>query len=200
MEKLQKRYIYSAILTGICFIIIYVIIDFPLIVSLLFAIAIYIAGIFLFKSKDVRIYDSAALAKYNFEMSKLNAYKEKIKDNSIKNKISLIVNHTQKICEHLQTKPTNATKIYNFLDYYLPFTDNIVTKYIQAEKKENKTFVENKLILKMSVYIKEVEQETNKLLAEIIKSKDKAFDFEMKIFEMKSDFESDVEEGSEKNV
>ena len=69
MEKLQKRYIYSAILTGICFIIIYVIIDFPLIVSLLFAIAIYIAGIFIFKSKDVRIYDSTALEKYNFEMS-----------------------------------------------------------------------------------------------------------------------------------
>ena len=51
----------------------------------------------------------------------------------------------------------------------------------------------------MSVYIREVEQETNKLLAEIIKSKDKEFDFEMKIFERTSDFELDDEEGSEKN-
>ena len=40
----------------------------------------------------------------------------------------------------------------------------------------------NKLILKMGVYIREVEQETLKVLQEIIKSKDKAFDYEMKIY------------------
>ncbi len=202
MINIQKRYIYSAFLTGICFIIIYVLLDFPLWISLIFACIAYVAGVFLFKSYDVRVYDRAALARYNFEMSKLNDYKEKIKDKSIKEKIGKIVNHTQKITEHLQTQPKNATKIYNFLDYYLPFTDKIVSKYIEAEKKEEKTFVENKLILKMSVYIREVEQECSKLLAEIIRSKDKAFDFEMKIFERTSDFELDEDEtkGSDKNV
>ena len=200
MERLEKRFIYSALLAGLFFIIIYVLVDFPLIVSLLFAALVYVAGIFIFKSHDVRVYDASALAKYNFEMSKLNDYKEKIQDDNIKDKISKIVSHMQKICEHLQTKPTNATKIYNFLDYYLPFTDKIVTKYLQAENKEEKTFVENKLILKMGVYIREVEQETHKLLTEIIKSKDKAFDFEMKVFELKSDFEEDENEGSDKNV
>ena len=198
-NRLQKRYIYSAFLTGACFIIIYAILDFPIYISLLLSMVTYVAGIFLFKSSDIRVYDQKALAKYNFEMSKLNAYKDKIKDDRIKERISTIVSNTQKICEHLQTMPKNATKIYNFLDYYLPFTDNIVTKYIQAEKKDEKTFVENKLILKMGVYIREVEQETSKLLTEIIKSKDKAFDFEMKIFEMKSNFEDD-EEGSDKDA
>lgn len=202
MINIQKRYIYSAFLTGICFIIIYILFDFPLWISLIFACIAYVAGVFLFKSYDVRVYDRTALARYNFEMSKLNDYKEKIKDKSIKEKIGKIVNHTQKIVEHLQTQPKNATKIYNFLDYYLPFTDKIVSKYIEAEKKDEKTFVENKLILKMSVYIREVEQECNKLLAEIIRSKDKAFDFEMKIFERTSDFELDEDEtkGSDKNV
>lgn len=202
MINIQKRYIYSAFLTGGCFIIVYLLLDFPLWISLIFACLSYIAGIFLFKSSDVRVYDRTALAKYNFEMSKLNDYKEKIKDKSIREKIGKIVNHTQKITEHLQTQPKNATKIYNFLDYYLPFTDKIVSKYIEAEKKEEKTFVENKLILKMSVYIREVEQECNKLLTEIIKSKDKAFDFEMKIFERTSDFELDDDDikGSDKNV
>ena len=198
---LQKRYIYSAFLSGFFFIIIYVILDFSLLISLPLLIGVYIAGVFIFKSSDVRVYDQRALAKYNFEMSKLNDYKEKIKDKNIKEKIGKIVNHTQKICEHLQTQPRNATKIYNFLDYYLPFTDDIVTKYIQAEKKEDKTFVENKLILKMGVYIREVEQETLKVLQEIIKSKDKAFDYEMKIFEMKSDFELDEDDkGSDKDA
>lgn len=210
MRKLQKRYIYSAIVAGICFIIIYVILDFPLWISLLLSTVLYVGGIFLFKSSDIRVYDAQALAKYQFEMSKLNAYKDKIADDSIKEKIGKIVNHCQKICEHLFTKPTNATKIYNFLDYYLPFTDSIVTKYIDAEKKKDKTFVENKLILKMTVYIREVEQECGKLLSEIIKSKDKAFDFEIKYFEKTSDFELDDDEvntevekndkGSDKNA
>ena len=198
--RLEKRYIYSAIMTGIFFMIIYAVLDFYLWISLLLSAVVYVGGIFLFKSKDIRVYDRQALAKYNFEMSKLNDYKEKIKDKTIKEKISLIVRHSQKICDYLQTQPTNATKIYNFLDYYLPFTDKIVTKYIDAEKKEEKTFVENKLILKMTVYIREVEQETNRLLNEIIKSKDKEFDFEMRKFERASVFEDDIEsEGSEKN-
>ena len=52
----------------------------------------------------------------------------------------------------------------------------------------------------MTVYIREVEQETNRLLNEIIKSKDKEFDFEMRKFERASVFEDDIEsEGSEKN-
>lgn len=198
--RLEKRYIYSAIMTGIFFMIIYAALDFYLWISLLLSAVVYVGGIFLFKSKDIRVYDRQALAKYNFEMSKLNDYKEKIKDKTIKEKISLIVRHSQKICDYLQTQPTNATKVYNFLDYYLPFTDSIVTKYIQAEKKQEKTFVENKLILKMTVYIREVEQETNRLLNEIIKSKDKEFDFEMRKFERASVFEDDIEsEGSEKN-
>ena len=200
MINIQKRYIYSALLSGLFFIVIYVLLDFPLIVSLLLLVGVYIAGIFIFKSYDVRIYDGKALARYQFEMSKLNDYKEKIKDKSIREKIGKIVNHCQKMTEHLDTSPKNATKIYNFLDYYLPFTDKIVTKYIEAEKKKEKTFVENKLILKMSVYIREVEQECNKILTEIIKSKDKAFDYEMRIFERTSDFEDFDEEGSDKDA
>jgi len=199
--NIEKRYIYSSFLTGVCFIIIYVLLDFPLWISLLLSIAVYISGVFLFMSYDVRVYDRGALAKYNFEMSKLNDYKDRIKDKTIKEKIAKIVNHCQKITEHLQTQPRNATKIYNFLDYYLPFTDKIITKYIEASNKKEKTFVENKLILKMTVYIREVEQETNKLLGEIIKSKDKDFDYEMKIFERSSEFEDDVEiEGSDKDA
>ena len=195
MRALQKRYIYSAILSGLAFIVLYVILNFYLWISLIFSILFYIAGIFFFKNKDVKVYDRTSLAKYNFEMSKLNDYKEKIKDKTIKDKLTKIVNVCQKITEYLATAPTNGTKIYNFLDYYLPFTDKIVTKYIEASSKKEKTFVENKLILKMTVYIKEVEQECDKLLAEIVSSKDKELDFEMKVFEKTSDL--DVEEGSE---
>ena len=50
----------------------------------------------------------------------------------------------------------------------------------------------------MSVYIKEVEHECDRLLEEIVKSQDKELDFEMKIFEKTSDIDFD-DEGSEEN-
>mgnify|MGYP003480773422 FL=1 len=198
MIKIQKRFILSALVSGIAFILFYIVFDFYLLVSLLLSIVIYVGGVFLFRGKDMRLYDVQAISKYYFEMSKLNDYKEKIKDKNIRNKLTKIVNVSSKITKYLETKPNNATKIYNFLDYYLPFTTKIVTKYIEAESKDEKTFVENKLILKMSVYIKEVEHECDRLLEEIVKSKDKELDFEMKIFEKTSDIDFD-DEGSEEN-
>ncbi len=198
MIKIQKRFILSALVSGIAFILFYIVFDFYLLVSLLLSIVIYVGGVFLFRGKDMRLYDVQAISKYYFEMSKLNDYKEKIKDKNIRNKLAKIVNVSSKITKYLETKPNNATKIYNFLDYYLPFTTKIVTKYIEAESKDEKTFVENKLILKMSVYIKEVEHECDRLLEEIVKSKDKELDFEMKIFEKTSDIDFD-DEGSEEN-
>ena len=198
MIKIQKRFILSALVSGIAFILFYIVFDFYLLVSLLLSIVIYVGGVFLFRGKDMRLYDAQAISKYYFEMSKLNDYKEKIKDKNIRNKLAKIVNVSSKITKYLETKPNNATKICNFLDYYLPFTTKIVTKYIEAESKDEKTFVENKLILKMSVYIKEVEHECDRLLEEIVKSKDKELDFEMKIFEKTSDIDFD-DEGSEEN-
>lgn len=196
--RLQKRYTLAAILSGISFIIFYLILNLYLYISLILCTIVYIGGIFYFKDKDIRVYDATAIARYYFEMSKLNDYKEKIKDDIMKEKLGKIVVLYSKIVKYLESRPRNATKIYNFLDYYLPFTTKIVTKYIEAESKDEKTFVENKLILKMSVYIKEVEHECDRLLEEIVKSKDKELDFEMKIFEKTSDIDFD-DEGSEEN-
>ena len=116
MIKIQKRFILSALISGISFIIFYIFLDFYLIISLLLSMLIYIGGIFLFKGKDMRSYDSEAISRYYFEISKLNDYKEKIKDKTIKEKLAKIVNVSQKITKHLESRPGNATKIYNFLD------------------------------------------------------------------------------------
>ena len=64
------------------------------------------------------------------------------------------------------------------------------------EKIKDKSFTENQLILKMNVYLKEINQECNKLYKEVLKSKDKQINYEMKKFEMLSTFEED--EGSER--
>lgn len=196
MINIQKRYIYGAVLAGISFVIFYLFLDLLLIISLGLSVLVYVAGIFLFKNKDLRVYDKQALAKYQFEMSKLNSYKEKIEDSDIKNKIENIVETCQKITNYLGSMPSNnVTKIYNSLDTYLDYSDKFVTKYIEASKKEEKSFTENQLMLKMKVYIKEVSQECDKLLKDIKNNKDKKLNMDMKIFE----FVSDYEKGSEKN-
>ncbi len=197
--RLQKRYIYSALLSGVAFIIFYLILNFYLYISLILCILVYIGGIFYFKDKDVRIYDRESIARYHFEMSKLNSYKDNINDESMKERLGKIVVLYSKMVKYLETMPRNATKIYNFLDYYLPFTTALVNKFIAVEKKSEKTFVENKLILKMSVYVKEIESECNKVVNLISKAKDKELDFEMKVFERTTDIEDIDIKGSDNN-
>lgn len=197
--RLQKRYIYSALLSGAAFIIFYLILNFYLYISLILCILVYIGGIFYFKDKDVRIYDRESIARYHFEMSKLNSYKDNINDESMKERLGKIVVLYSKMVKYLETMPRNATKIYNFLDYYLPFTTALVNKFIAVEKKSEKTFVENKLILKMSVYVKEIESECNKVVNLISKAKDKELDFEMKVFERTTDIEDIDIKGSDNN-
>lgn len=197
MINIQKRYIYSAILSGCSFIIFYAIMDFYLWIALLFSIGFYIGGVFLFKSKDIRVYDEKALAKYYFEMSKLNDYKDRLKDKNIKEKITNIVEVCHNLTKYLETKPTNATQIYNSLDYYLSFATARITEYMKIENVKEKTFTENQLVLKINVYLKEIVDECEKLYKQAIDSKEKIINYEMKKFERLSTIEND-EKGSEK--
>ena len=51
--NIQKRYLLSALASGLAFIILYVVLDFYLWIALILTAVIYIAGIFLFKSQDI---------------------------------------------------------------------------------------------------------------------------------------------------
>jgi hypothetical protein len=71
-----------------------------------------------------------------------------------------------------------------------------MVEYMKNEKIKDKSYTEKQLILKMNVYLKEIDQECNKLYREVLKNKDKQINYEMKKFEMLSTFEED--EGSER--
>ncbi len=196
MIGFQKRYVYAVIPGAIVFIILYGFLDFYLWISLILAALAYCAGIFLFRGKDLRVYDPQALARYQFDLSRLNQYKEKIKDRQVRDRITSIVEVCQQLTTYLETKPANATTIYNSLDYYLTFATKRIVEYMKVEKIKEKSFVENQLMLKMNVYLREIDQECNKLYKEVLNNKDKQINYEMKRFEMLSTFEDD--EGSEK--
>ena len=61
---MKKRYIYASLLSGLFFIILYVVLNFGLIISLLLTVGVYVGAIFFFKEKDVRKYDPNK-ARYN---------------------------------------------------------------------------------------------------------------------------------------
>ena len=67
MKSLQKRYFYAAGLGALGFLVSYLIIDLGLIFSIFLTILIYIAGIFIFKEKDIREYDADDINKYYFQ-------------------------------------------------------------------------------------------------------------------------------------
>ena len=191
MIGFQKRFVYAVIPGAIVFIVLYGFLDFYLWISLLLSALAYCAGIFIFKGKDLRQYDPQALARYQFDLSRLNQYKEKIKDRQVRDRITSIVDVCQQLTTYLETKPANATTIYNSLDYYLTFAVQRIIEYMKVEKIKEKSFIENQLILKMNVYLREIDQECNKLYKEVLHNKDKKINYEMKRFEMLSKFEED---------
>ena len=56
MKQVQKRYIYSAIVSSLFFIVCYGLLSINVILSIILTIAFYVGGIFLYKNKDIREY------------------------------------------------------------------------------------------------------------------------------------------------
>lgn len=137
MRTIQKRYIYAGILGAFTFIILYLIINFNVIVSLLLATIMYLGGIFLYKEKDVREYNPDDINRYYFEASKISNYKNHIKDEEINKCITEIVDISSKILSALTQKPKKVTQVYNFFDNFMPFTNRLLNRYTSYKLKDN---------------------------------------------------------------
>ncbi|MBO5096399.1 MAG: hypothetical protein J6B98_05950 [Bacilli bacterium] len=137
MKTIQKRYIYAGILGAITFIILYLIINFNVIVSLFLATIMYLGGIFLYKEKDVREYNPDDINRYYFEASKISNYKNHIKDEEINKCITEIVDISSKILSALTQKPKKVTQVYNFFDNFMPFTNRLLNRYTSYKLKDN---------------------------------------------------------------
>lgn len=160
----KKRYIYASFLAGLLFIILYLVLDFKLLISLLLTILSYIAGIFLYKEKDVRKYDPNLIMHYCYLISKLNNYINQINDEQIKKNIEDITKESEKIIVMLEQKPNKVTQVYDGFDYYLPLAINIIDHYTYLQKKETKTNDENNFMKEINSILDNLEREIAKLL------------------------------------
>ncbi len=161
---MKKRYIYSAYLASAFFIILYVLLSFPLWITLLITAVVYVGGIFLFKEKDVRKYDPNTMMHYCYLISKIDNYANVIKNKTVKKDIKDISEKAEKIVVMLEQKPDKITQVYDGFDFYLPQTIKILDQYQMIEEKKDKSEQEKKFGEQINTTLDYIEKEIDKLL------------------------------------
>ena len=161
---MKKRYIYSALLSSLLFLILYVFLDFNILICLVLTILAYIGGILFFKEKDIRTYDPNLLMHYCYLISKLANYTKLIEDEKINKNIKDITDEAEKIIVMLEQKPNKVTQVYDGFDFYLPLSIKIVDQYVYLKKKDSLTPDENKFIEEINLCLDNIEIEITKLL------------------------------------
>ena len=192
---MKKNYIYSAILGGAFFAVPYVALGIELLPSLAISAVAYGAGILIFKDRSKldlsidkkNLYDILKEAKE--ETLQISNISKQIEDKEVVENIEQICDISNKIIDTLSKNPNKLGQARNFLNYYLPVTRKILTRYDEIENQrlnttESKEFMES--VKKMTEKIKNAfnEQLNNMYQTEMIDT-----DAEIKVFEsmLKSD-------------
>ena len=192
---MKKNYIYSAILGGAFFAVPYVALGIELLPSLAISAAAYGAGTLIFKDRNKldlsidkkNLYDILKEAKE--ETLQISNLSKQIEDKEVVENIEQICDISNKIIDTLSKNPNKLGQARNFLNYYLPVTIKILTRYDEIENQrlnttESKEFMES--VKKMTEKIKNAfnEQLNNMYQTEMIDT-----DAEIKVFEsmLKSD-------------
>ena len=192
---MKKNYIYSAILGGSFFAVPYVALGIELLPSLAISAVAYGAGTLIFKDRNKldlsidkkNLYDILKEAKE--ETLQISNISKQIEDKEVVENIEQICDISNKIIDTLSKNPNKLGQARNFLNYYLPVTIKILTRYDEIENQrlnttESKEFMES--VKKMTEKIKNAfnEQLNNMYQTEMIDT-----DAEIKVFEsmLKSD-------------
>ena len=192
---MKKNYIYSAILGGAFFAVPYVALGIELLPSLAISALAYGAGTLIFKDRNKldlsidkkNLYDILKEAKE--ETLQISNISKQIEDKEVVENIEQICDISNKIIDTLSKNPNKLGQARNFLNYYLPVTIKILTRYDEIENQrlnttESKEFMES--VKKMTEKIKNAfnEQLNNMYQTEMIDT-----DAEIKVFEsmLKSD-------------
>jgi hypothetical protein len=161
---MKKRYIYSAVLSAILFILLYAILDFPVLICVPLAVVTYVGGIFFFKEKDVRKYDPNIIMHYCYLISKIDNYANLVKDKKVKDNIKDISTKAEKIVVMLEQKPNKVTQVYDAFDYFLPLAIKFLEQYVTLQKQEKLSKEEEKFVNDINETLDYLEIEIDKML------------------------------------
>ena len=198
-KQVQTRYIRSAILASIFFIIIFLIVKLDLFISIILTILIYVGGILLFKPKDIREFSEEYVNGYYYLGSKVQNVANRSENEEIINSSTKITELTDKIINSLSQRPNKVEQAFDFFDYYLDIAYKIIYKYNYICKKEDKTEKDKKYIKDTPTFLKDIENAFLKQYKNMQESRILDIDAEIKIFESGSGISKENIEVGEEN-
>ena len=191
--RLQKRYLYSALLCVVVFLILYIIVDFSIFICIPLTALTYVGGIFLFKEKDIRVYNADDVSRYYFQTSKLLSYKDRVEDDKIKEDVVEISDVSSKILSAVSQKPKKVTQVFNFYDYYMNLILRILDRYVLINKKQEKSSNEQKFLNNVDNYLDNIKIQFDKQLDNMYKTSSIDINSEIDLFEKVCNIKEDSE-------
>ncbi len=188
---MKKGYIASAILGGVFFAIPYLALSVPIWESVGIAGAAFGAGMLMFgreKNENMvftaggeNLYEILKQAKDN--TTRLNELSKALESQSLVSNVREICNTSNKIIDTLSKKPEKLKQANNFLNYYLPVTIKILTRYDEIENQKISTKESKKFMSSIEEMIGNIKEAFEKQLSNLYQTDMVDTDAEIKVFQ-----------------
>lgn len=163
---MKLSYLISIIIGISSFCLLFLGLDLNVIFSLAVAVAAYYACTMIFKNKsEYQVDVNQDLIKYESlitsartNIRRLELLKEKIEDSSLRSNVTDVCDLSDKILTSLKENPKKTKQVSKFIDYYLPFTLNILTQYNKIEDQGLTSVESQEFMRKVEVMIERVKE------------------------------------------
>ncbi len=140
---MKLSYLLSIIIGISAFCLLFLGLDLNVIFSLVVSVVAYYACTMIFKEKrEMQVEVNPELVEYQkiykeawSTIRKIQMLEKEIDDIPTRSTIKEICDLSQKILESLKENPKKVSQVRKFIDYYLPFTLNIINQYNTVEDK-----------------------------------------------------------------
>ncbi|MBQ8379791.1 MAG: 5-bromo-4-chloroindolyl phosphate hydrolysis family protein [Clostridia bacterium] len=163
---MKLSYLLSIIVGISSFCLLYLGLDLNIIFSIVVSLVAYYAATMIFKEKDELQMDiSQDLVKYEklitdarANIRRLELLKEKIENATLRDDITYVCDISDRILKSLKENPKKTGQVRKFIDYYLPFTLNILTQYNKIEDQELTSIESKEFMDKVEMMIGRVKE------------------------------------------
>lgn len=194
---MKKGYIYAAIIGGAFFAVPYLGLGIELIPSLAISATAYGAGTLIFKGVNKNKLDLSGnkqnlydiLKKAKEMTSQINSISKQLEDGKLVENVNKICDTSNKIIDTLSKNPNKLGQANNFLNYYLPVTIKILSRYDEIENQKLNTAESKKFMKSVQEMTEKIKDAFNEQLNNMYQTEMIDTDAEIKVFEtmLKSD-------------
>ncbi|MBO5478059.1 MAG: 5-bromo-4-chloroindolyl phosphate hydrolysis family protein [Clostridia bacterium] len=163
---MKLSYLLSIIVGISSFCLLYLGLDLNIIFSIVVSLVAYYAATMIFKEKsEYQLEINQDLVQYEklitdarANIRRLELLKEKIENVSLRADITDVCDISDKILTSLKENHKKTGQVRKFIDYYLPFTLNILTQYNKIEDQELTSYESKEFMYKVETMIKRVKE------------------------------------------